>query len=64
MDNNLRGEIMNFEDYYSLGEQIHSCLLDVRGMKDEVKQLNTVLDDIKQKLNSTADLRAMGKHNM
>ncbi|WP_156945780.1 hypothetical protein [Anaerovibrio sp. RM50] len=55
---------MNFEDYYSLGEQIHSCLLDVRGMKDEVKQLNTVLDDIKQKLNSTADLRAMGKHNM
>ncbi|ORU00327.1 hypothetical protein D081_0850 [Anaerovibrio sp. JC8] len=46
---------MNFEDYYALGEQIHSCLLDVRGMKDEMKQVDKMLDSIQEKLNTSID---------
>ena len=55
---------MNFEEYYSLGEQIHSCLLDVRGMKDEMKQLDKMLDNIQDKLNSTVDSAKLANRNI
>ena len=55
---------MNFEDYYSLGEQIHNCLLDVRGMKDEMKQVDKMLESIQKKLNSTRDTHKFANRNI
>ena len=59
-----RGMLMNFEDYYALGEQIHNSLLDVHILKDEMKQLDKMLDDIQQKLDSAIDLKTIRQHNM
>jgi|GEM_PF-1951653 len=55
---------MNFEDYYALGEQIDNSLLDVNSLKDEMKQLDKMLDDIQQKLDSAIDVRTIRQHNM
>ncbi|ORU00071.1 hypothetical protein D081_1165 [Anaerovibrio sp. JC8] len=42
--------MVNYEEYYALGEQIHDTLIEIRGLENEMIELNKMLDSISHKL--------------
>lgn len=54
---------MDYKNYYILGERIHESLLEVHSLKDEMKQLDKMLEDIQKKLNTTIDIGKAGALN-
>jgi len=47
--------LVNYEEYYALGEQIHDSLIEIRGLENELMELNRMLDNVRKTLD-TVDL--------
>ncbi len=47
--------MVNYEEYYALGEQIHDSLIEIRGLENELMELNRMLDNVRKTLD-TVDL--------
>ena len=50
--------MVSYEEYYALGEQIHESLIDIRGLESELIELNRMLENVRNKLD-TVDLFQM-----
>ena len=47
--------MVDFEEYYALGEQIHDSLIEIRGLENEMMTLTEMLDKVRDSLD-TVDL--------
>ncbi len=47
--------MVNFEEYYDLGERIHDSLIEIRGLENEMMTLTKMLDKVRDSLD-TVDL--------
>lgn len=47
--------MVDFEEYYALGERIHDSLIEIRGLENEMMTLTKMLDKVRDSLD-TVDL--------